>query len=108
MSITTRQAEKVLEAIHAAFPAHVNELDVDDNLVPIINPDYLPSIKRDWDGFDTIIVWESGSPYDWTMLFPYGGVDPEFGGRVKDVSAKMPARVRAEAVSNCVIALYKD
>lgn len=107
--VTATQASKVAELIKKAFPAHSQFKDGNyDKMVPVTNPDYLPRVMQDWDGHDFAIAWESGSPYDWTYNFPFGGVDEEFGGTVKDVSAGLPAGVRVEAVNSCVIALYRD
>lgn len=106
--VTRRDAERVVKAIHAAFPASVQEF-ADGNyekLVPITDERFLPQIFENWDGRDFVIIWESGSPYDWTMTFPYGGISEEFGSTVKDVSDMIPSHLHVEAVNNCVLAIY--
>jgi hypothetical protein len=69
-----------------------------------------PTLVKDWDwsGYGAApwsIVWEEG-PYDWAILFPYGGIEEEFGCRVADVSANLPEGFYAEAITSWAVGLY--
>lgn len=59
----------------------------------------------DIDGYPAI-VWEEG-PYEWPFLFPYGGIEEEFGTRRADVSDRIPAGWYAEALTHYSITLYE-
>ena len=80
----------------------------------------LVKVKRMFKGFDTekaqlfenydragwAIVWEEGLPYEWTMFFPHGGIEEEFGFKFKAVE---PVRgVFAEPYNGHVLGLFKD
>lgn len=95
--ITKRQAEQFLRALRKQ--CHVE-------------PDskYGPKLVEDWDwtgygGAKWSIIWEEG-PFQWTYLFPYGGVEEEFGLKVPDVSERLPAGFYAEAITSWAIGLY--
>lgn len=111
-AVTRKQAEGVLAALHRAFPAYVQEFatgedgTTDYDLIVPLPPDSpsLPRLFEDWDGYAFVIIWESGSPYDWPQLFPHGGIDEEFGGRIDAV--ELPKGVWTEAVNGCVLAIY--
>lgn len=105
--VTRKQAEGVLAALHKAFPSYVQEFADGnyDRLVPMApDSEYLPKIFTDFDGHPYVIIWESGSPYGWTHLFPHGGIDEEYGG--KHPAVDLPAGVWTEAVNGCVLAIY--
>ena len=112
MKVTRQHAEKVLEAIKAAFPAYVKEFpkgedgrsDYDADLVPITDPQRLPFITEYEGHFE--IVWEDGSPYGWTYNFPQGGVDEEFGFPVKDVSEMIPRGVYVEPMNGYSVGVF--
>ena len=95
---TKAEATKVLNAVRRAFR-------------PWLDGDNGPKLLRDWDwsgngGTRWSIVWEEG-PYCWTYLFPFGGIDEEFGFKVPDVSAAMPDGFYAEAITSWAIGLYE-
>lgn len=78
---------------------------------PWIDADSTPPeivMDFDWLGFGghPHIVWEEG-PYDWTVYFPYGGVDPEFGFKIPDVSDQMPDGWYSEAMTGWAIGVYE-
>lgn len=72
---------------------------------------YGPQLIMDWDwlghGAWPSIVWEGG-PYDWAMYMPHGGMDPEFGTRMQDMSADMPAGLWIEPMTSWAVSIYKD
>ena len=97
-NITKRQAEGVLAAVKRQCAAWL-----DDN-------GNGPALMRDWDwtgygGARWSVVWEEG-PYDWAYLFPFGGIEEEFGFRVKDVSSAIPVGFYAEAITSWAIGIY--
>lgn len=103
----TDKVDRVVEAIKSAFPAYSQTFAVGedgktdyDTVVPETNQDNLPKILADFDGYEFVIVWESGSPYQWSYLFPFGGFEEEFGSTVKDVSASLPKGVWLEALNS--------
>lgn len=51
------------------------------------------------------IVWEDGSPYEWCFLFPYGGVEEEFGFNVKAV--EIPKSVFTEPIFSFILGIYE-
>jgi len=96
--VTKRDAEHTLAAVKRMFSAY-------------IEGDYGPKLVKDWNwGWTTstdyawAIVWEEGSPYNWTYLFPFGGVDEEFGGRHTGV--ELPDDVWTEAITGWALAIY--
>jgi hypothetical protein len=102
--VTKREAERTLNAVKRMFSAHVEG-------------DYGPKLIKNWEwGFDTsryvhrplaydwAIVWEEGSPYNWTYLFPHGGIDEEFGFNHKEV--ELPDDVWTEPITGWAIAIY--
>jgi hypothetical protein len=95
--VTKRQAESTLRKLRESFPAYISE-------------DYGPSLVEHWDwlgvgGPRWSIVWEGG-PYEWAIIFPHGGVDPEFGTAYEAV--KLPKGVWTEPVTAWAINLYRD
>ncbi len=95
---TKAQATKVLNAVKRQHRAYLTDR-------------CQPKLMRDWDflGYGSTrwsIVWEEG-PYDWAYLFPYGGIEPEFGFRLADVSAAIPEGFYAEAITSWAIGLYE-
>lgn len=100
--VTKAEAEKVLSAVKRAFPAWARGKGaVGPKLVKDWNWGFTYSHDYDW-----AIVWEEGSPYNWTYLFPHGGTDEEFGGRHPAVT--LPDGVWVEPVTGWAIAIYPD
>lgn len=94
VAVTKRDAQRVLAAVIKQCPT--------GGTPPTLVKDY-----ETWGGgvAPYAILWEEG-PYDWPYLFPYGGVDEEFGFKVPDVSATIPTGVFAEALNNWSVAIY--
>ena len=97
-TITKRDAEKVLAAVRDQFAGWI-EGEADG-----------PHLVMDWDwpssGTPTpSILWEGG-PYEWTMMFPHGGRDAEFGLQHKDVSDQIPDHVFVEPYTGWATCLY--
>jgi hypothetical protein len=44
--------------------------------------------------------------YDWSTYFPFGGVEEEFGFKIKPVT--MPKRVWTEAMTSFAISIYRE
>lgn len=69
-----------------------------------------PTLVMDFDwtgsGPHPAVVWEGG-PYEWTYLFPHGGIEEEFGTRVSDVSARIPAGWHTEPITSWAIGIYR-
>lgn len=89
--VTKRQAEEVLEAVAKQFESWVTD-------------GYGPKLMTDFDGHDWVIMWEEGSPYQWTYMFPGGGIEEEFGFRIPEV--QLPDGVWAEALTSYSLAVY--
>lgn len=93
-TITRKDAEKVCAALIAQHAW-------DDSIGP--------KIVEDWawlgDPAPFAIIWEEG-PFEWTYLFPHGGIDEEFGFKVKDVSSKVPSDILVEAITSWAIGIY--
>ena len=92
MKLNDTQVRVSLASIRKTFAAYID------------SDEYAPKVLRGWDGHDTVIIWEDGAPYDWTILVN-GGYD-EFGTTYAPCT--MPPGVHAEAVNGCVLALYRD
>jgi hypothetical protein len=105
MTTTTRknptkaEATKVLTAVKRAFKPW---LDGNDGPTLIENWDWTGTGGTRWS-----VVWEEG-PYEWAYLFPFGGIDEEFGFRVADVSSAIPAGFYSEAITSWAIGLYES
>ncbi len=96
---TKAQATKVLNAVKKQCAAWIDEGDTG------------PKLVRDWDwtGHGSArwsIVWEEG-PYQWSYLFPFGGIDEEFGFKLPDVSAAIPEGFYSEAITGWAIGLFE-
>lgn len=121
-TVTRAQAERVLEAVREAFAGYAFEWD-DDGERGAPRADgptlYEPGFHdRGW-----TVAWEGG-PFEWTVLFPHGGVDEEmtelvaqaaaeFGfepreSRVPDVSDRLPAGVGVEPLNHWAVAIFTD
>lgn len=99
---TKAEATKVLSAVRRAFKPW---LDGNDGPKLIENWDWLGAgadYTTRWS-----IVWEEG-PFEWAYLFPFGGIDSEFGFRVKDVSEAIPDGFYSEAITSWAIGLYES
>jgi len=97
---TKAQATKVLNAVRAQCKGS------------ILPGDSGPKLVRDWKFYDWdttrwSIVWEEG-PYQWTYTFPHGGIEEEFGSRLKDVSDRLPAGVWTEACNSFALSVQLD
>ena len=94
VAVRKRDAEKVLAAV-----THQRWLG---GTPPVLVKDY-----ETWGGdvAPWAILWEEG-PYEWPYLFPFGGIEEEFGFTVRDVSAMIPSRVFAEPLNGWSIAIY--
>lgn len=96
-TITLKDAEKVLAVLLAQHPG-AKEIGFDQ-----------PMIIEDWswtgDPAPFAILWEGG-PFEWTYLFPHGGIDAEFGTKTKDVSSKIPAHIYVEPITSWAIGIY--
>ena len=94
--VTKRQAEAVHKRLKEAIPAYVTE-------------DYGPTLVEHWDwngpGPRWSIVWEGG-PYDWAVIFPHGGIDPEFGTTYEAV--ELPKGVWTEAMTGWALSIYRE
>jgi hypothetical protein len=96
---TKAEAQKAFNALVKAWGGKkgVNET--------FANP---PKLLRNWNflgpAYDWAIVWEEG-PYEWAHLFPYGGIDEEFGLRVPDMSDRTKG-VHIEAITSWAVAIY--
>lgn len=77
----------------------------------ILESDEGPKLVMDFDrlgnGAHPAIVWEEG-PYEWTYLFPYGGIEEEFGTRVPDVSKMLPVGVFCEPDTAWALSICND
>jgi hypothetical protein len=96
--VTKRQAEQVLAAVKRQFRAW---LSADGSNSPVLIMDW------DWLGYGPCpsIVWEGG-PYDWTMYFPGGGIEEEFGTTVKPVT--VPKGIWTEPMTMFAISIYRE
>lgn len=93
------QAEKCLEALRVQQLTYIQAMGGSG-----------PKLQSDRDDSDSeySIVWEEG-PYGWVHLFPFGGIDEEFGFEVKDVSDRIPAGILTEVVSSWgLVGLYEN
>lgn len=97
MKVTKAQAEKVLRAVKTQAKPWVDA----GGDGPILVKDF------DWAGVTApwAVVWEGG-PYDWAILFPYGGIEEEFGFRMRDVSPLVPKEVFVEAAASWALGIY--
>ena len=100
-TVTQRRAERVRDLVAEQFSAWIDD-SMDENSVPAS----VPILDMDWNGTPTIL-WEAG-PYDWTMYFPHGGIEEEFGFAIKSVASKMPKTVFAEPYSGYALCLYPN
>lgn len=94
--VSLRKAEQVWQALRDQRSAWL-DLGYNPQLMVL---DYV-------EGPQYHIVWEDGSPFDWVVYFPYGGIEPEMGTKVKDVSDQTTG-VFIEAENNVTMALYGD
>lgn len=98
-NITRRDAERVLVALKEQCKSWCFDEDGAD----ISNI----TLAENFDGARFAIIWEEG-PYDWTCYFPYGGTEEEFGGRLKDVSSKIPSHLFIEALTSYSVGLFRN
>lgn len=98
-TITRKDAEKVLAAILEQHKwAKQPEFDQ-----PIIVEDW----TWDLNPAPFAIVWEGGA-YQWAYLFPYGGIEEEFGFKVRDVSDQLPGHVFVDAMTPWALGIYPN
>ena len=90
VKVRKADADKVLAAVKKAYKSWV-----DAGYTP-------PKLVKDWDWTSGpaawSVVWEEG-PYDWAILFPFGGIEEEFGFKVPDVSGSIPDGVFFEPIN---------
>jgi hypothetical protein len=92
--VTKAEATKTLNAVKRMFRSY-------------IDGDYGPKLVKNWEWnshYDWAIVWEEGSPYNWTYLFPFGGIDEEFG--FNHAAVDLPDDVWTEPITGWAIAIY--
>ena len=93
---TKRQAEKVLAAVRRQYK-------------PWITSSIGPKLVEDWGYYGApakwSIVWEEG-PFEWAIMFPYGGRDQEFGFKLADVSDALPEGFYAEPYNGWSVGIY--
>lgn len=93
--VTRREAEQVLAAVKRQCKTWLGE----GSTPPVLRENW------SWTGptYAWAIIWEEG-PYEWTYLFPHGGIEEEFGFNLKAVN--LPAGVWTEAITSWAIAIY--
>lgn len=101
MAVAVRKADatKVLNAVKAAFRPWID----DDATGPTLVKNW------SWTGISAApyaILWEEG-PYEWTHLFPFGGIEEEFGSRIKSVEGRVPESVFVEPITSWAIGVYE-
>lgn len=98
VAVTKADAEKVLAAVRRQFAVWATD-----------EPG--PKLVKDYDylgggnAAPYAIVWEDGSPYEWCHLFPYGGIEEEFGFKVKPV--EIPDTVHVEPILSFILGIYE-
>ncbi len=97
-NVSKSNAEKVLKAVEKAFASWLT----DDGIGPTLAMDYDSGFGS---GPGPVIYWEEG-PYEWSYLFPDGGIDEEFGFETKSVRDQIPDSVFVESATSYSIALY--
>lgn len=109
--ITREQADAVLAAVvkQRHFTAEEAAAEFAESGIRLTGEG--PKVIMDWTWVGPTptpsIVWEEG-PFEWAHLFPYGGIEEEFGFKVKDVSGDLPAGVHIEAATSWALHLYVD
>lgn len=107
MNTTTKAATKAeaTKAFNALVRAWGGKKAIDEAFA---NP---PVLVKNWEwGWTTsntyrwAIVWEEG-PYEWAHMFPFGGIEEEFGLRVPDVSDRTK-NVFIECITGWAVAIY--
>ena len=95
MTVTLEQANAVRDAIAATLAPWVT----DDN-GPTVNMEF------NWTGAPhPAIVWEGG-PYEWTMYFPHGGIEEEFGFTISPT--EMPDGIHVEPDTYWALGIYRE
>jgi hypothetical protein len=95
-TVTRAEAEAVLAAVKTQHSSYIAA-----GHTP-------PVLVENWEGWGAgqaawAILWEEG-PFEWTYLFPHGGIEEEFGFRIAEVA--LPDRVWCEAYNSWSIAIY--
>lgn len=92
--VSEADAQEVLQAVRTAYAAWVS-------------PGNEPTLRKDYDdGYGLVpyaITWEGGA-YDWPVLFPDGGIEEEFGARIRATS--LPDRIFCEALNGWSLGIY--
>lgn len=101
MTVKVKKADaiKVLNAVKAQFKGWI-----DPDM-----PDSGPKLVKDFDwsgtgGAPYAIVWEGG-PFEWTMTAGHGGIDEEFGFKIKAVA--FPESVFCEPMTGWALGIYE-
>lgn len=104
---TKAQQQKVLAAVRSQFNCDL--ADTTDEEMGFASQDG-PKLVSDFDwlghGAAPAIVWEEG-PHEWSYAFPFGGIDPEFGFKIKSVEKQMPAGIFSEAITSWAIGIVR-
>lgn len=99
VKIKKADADKTLAAVKKAFKSWC------DAGTP------LPKLVKDYNtGYGTApyaILWEEG-PFEWTLYFPHGGIEEEFGFKLPDVSGAVPDGVFCEPINHWALAIYEN
>lgn len=96
--VTKAEATKTLNAVKRMFRSYIRPGSTGPTLIKDWNWGWNYPTDYAW-----AIVWEEG-PYDWAHLFPYGGIDEEFGFRHNEV--EIPDGVWTECITGWAIAVY--
>jgi hypothetical protein len=101
--LTREQAEQVVAAVRRQVAGDCT----DDEFRKAFGDG--PQLMENWDylgdgGHRWAVVWEEG-PFEWAHLFPYGGIEEEFGFRLADVSAAIPDGWYSEAITSWSVGL---
>ena len=93
-AITKRQAEATLARVKKQFSVWLS--DGQDE----------PLLVKGWDSPNVWSILWDGGPFEWTMFFPHGGIEEEFGFNIK--ATDTIKGVFAEPYSYTVLNLYKE
>ena len=103
VQVKKRDADKVLAAIKRQFAGWIEPG----------HPETGPQLVKDYDwlgddwlgdgGAPYAVLWESG-PYEWTYLAGEGGIEEEFGFKIKAV--EFPEAVFVEPITHFALGIY--
>jgi hypothetical protein len=99
--VTKTDAQRVLKAVETTFKPWIEAGMHGPQLVENYEwSDGMQVHPTPW-----AIVWEDGSPYEWAYNFPHGGVDEEFGFKIK--AAELPKSVHTEPIFSFVLGIFE-